>query len=394
MKFCAVICEYNPFHNGHRYQLNEIRARSGCDKILCLMSGNFTQRGEAAILGKYQRARHAVECGADLVLELPAAFSVSSAELFAKGAVHILGSIPSVTTLAFGCESGDKESFLAAAQATLNESKEFKAALKENMKGGTSYIRARNAAVLAFHDEIDESLLSAPNNVLGTEYCRAILAEKVKIDPLPIIRIGGRYADTSLFKNFSSATALRACLKEDTRKARKALKRNVPEHVLDDLKNAKDLPFEQACFCALAAAEAEDVADCPDCSEGLENRLKSMARYNPEYDAALAKIVSKRYTLSRLKRILTQNFLGVYLKDVRSYVQSQLYYKVLAVKKTDAENLLGELSKGEFPSVVRKSDYNLLKKDARDCFETDIYANDMYNALSGEYTGEFDTLFV
>ncbi len=119
-----------------------------------------------------------------------------------------------------------------------------------------------------------------------------------------------------------------------------------------------------------------------------------MARYNPEYDAALAKIVSKRYTLSRLKRILTQNFLGVYLKDVRSYVQSQLYYKVLAVKKTDAENLLGELSKGEFPSVVRKSDYNLLKKDARDCFETDVYANDMYNALSGEYTGEFDTLFV
>ena len=158
MKFCAVICEYNPFHNGHRYQLNEIRARSGCDKILCLMSGNFTQRGEATILGKYQRARHAVECGADLVLELPAAFSVSSAELFAKGAVHILGSIPSVTMLAFGCESGDKESFLAAAQATLNESKEFKAALKENMKGGTSYIRARNAAVLAFHDEIDESL--------------------------------------------------------------------------------------------------------------------------------------------------------------------------------------------------------------------------------------------
>ncbi len=394
MKICAVICEYNPFHNGHRYQLSEIRAKSGCDKILCLMSGNFTQRGEAAVLGKYTRARHAVECGADVVLELPAAFAVSSAELFARGAVHILGSIPSVTTLAFGCENGDKDSFLLAANATLNESKEFKAALKENMKGGTSYIRARNAAVLAFHDEIDESLLSAPNNVLGTEYCRAILAEKFQIEPMPIPRVGGGYADTSLFKNFSSATALRACLKEDSRKARKALKRNVPEQVLEDLQNAKELPFETAAMCALSSTPADEVAACPDCSEGLENRLKSMARYNPEYHSVLQKIVSKRYTLSRLKRILMQNFLGVRLKDVRSYAESSLYYNVLAVKKTDAEALFGELAQGKYPSIIRKSDFNLLKKDALDCFERDVYANDLYNALSGAYTNEFDTLFI
>ncbi|MDE6058992.1 MAG: nucleotidyltransferase family protein [Clostridia bacterium] len=394
MKFCAVVCEYNPFHNGHRFQLSEIRRISGCDKILCIMSGNFTQRGEAAVLHKYERAKHAVECGADMVIELPTAFAVSSAELFAKGAVHILGSIPAVSTLAFGCESGDKESFLTAAKATLNESKEFKAALKENMKGGTSYIRARNEAVLAFHDDVDESLLSSPNNVLGTEYCRAILAEKKEIEPLPIPRVGGGYADTSLFKNFSSATALRACLKDDTRKSKKALKRNVPEQVLGVLQNAKELPFETAALCALAAAPAEEIAKCPDCSEGLENRLKNMARSNPEYESALDKIVSKRYTLSRLKRILAQNFLGVHLKDVRSYAESPLYYKVLAVKKTDAEELLGELANGAYPAIVRKSDYNLLKKDALACFATDVHANDLYNALSGTYTNEFDTLFV
>ncbi|MDE5897392.1 MAG: nucleotidyltransferase family protein, partial [Clostridia bacterium] len=126
MKFCAVICEYNPFHNGHRYQLAEIRKASGCDKILCLMSGNFTQRGEPAVFNKYVRARHALTCGADAVIELPAAFAVSPAELFARGAGHILASQPAVEKLAYGCEHGTKEEFLATAKATLTEDKQFK----------------------------------------------------------------------------------------------------------------------------------------------------------------------------------------------------------------------------------------------------------------------------
>ena len=116
MKYCAVICEYNPFHNGHKYQLGQIREQSGCDGILCVMSGNFTQRGDAAVFDKYERAKHAVEGGADVVLELPAAFAVSSAEYFAKGAAHILSSLPCVTRLAFGCESGTKEDFLRTAE--------------------------------------------------------------------------------------------------------------------------------------------------------------------------------------------------------------------------------------------------------------------------------------
>ena len=119
MRIAAVVCEYNPFHNGHKYQLERIREESGCDKILCLMSGCFTQRGDMALFDKYTRARHAVENGADLVLELPTAFAVGSAEQFARGAVHILASIPAVKVLCFGCESGTKEEFLAAARATL-----------------------------------------------------------------------------------------------------------------------------------------------------------------------------------------------------------------------------------------------------------------------------------
>ena len=394
MNYCAVICEYNPFHNGHRYQLGEIRRLSGCDGVLCIMSGNFTQRGEAAIFHKYERAAHAVAGGADVVLELPVPFAVAAAEYFARGAVHILASLPCVGELAFGCESGTKEDFLRTARATLDESKQFKAALKENMKDGTSYVRARNAALLAAGADVDEALLTSPNNILGTEYCRAILQAGAAIQPLPIPRVGGGYADTALFKDFSSATALRGAIADGSRKAKKALKSNLPEHVYRAALRATPVPYEKAALAALVAAEEQAVARCPDCAEGLENRLKSMARSTPDYAEMLRKIVSKRYTLSRLRRILAQNFLGVTRETVTEYAQSPLYYKVLAVKSSASEEILRDLSGGAYPVIARKSDYSKLTKAALDCFRTDVRANDLYNVLTGVATNEYETLFV
>ena len=391
MQFCAVICEYNPFHNGHRHQLEEMK-KTG-DKILCIMSGNFTQRGEAAVFDKYTRARHAVENGADVVIELPAAFAVCSAELFASGAVHILSSIPNVKTLAFGSESGTKESFLNAAQALSSEDKEFKNALKENLKDGTSYIRARNAALLASGKDVDEALLASPNNILGTEYCRALLAEKSAIEPMPLRRVGSGYADTDLEKNFSSAAALRAVLGEKGRKERKALKGNLPASVFAEIDSYTPLPFGEIALCALELASPEEIALTPDCSEGLENKLKSLARSNPEYTDMLKKAVSKRYTLARLRRILVQNLLKIKLKDVREYLSAPLYCNVLAVKKEDADETLSALE-GAFPTIVRKSDYSLLKKEALDCFNLDIRADALYSALSGKYINDFLTEFV
>lgn len=394
MTFCAVICEYNPFHNGHKYQLEEIRKKSGCDKTVCLMSGNFTQRGDMAVSDKYTRARHAIENGADAVLELPSAFAVSPAEVFAAGAVHILSSLPCVTTLAFGCESGEKEDFLRAAKATLSEDKQFKAALKENMKDGTSYVKARTKTVLALNTDIDEALLTSPNNILGTEYTRAILSQNSRMQILPLPRIGGGYADTAPLKNFSSATALRACMADGSKKALKALKGNVPASVFRDIAGYRESPYKQAAVCALLSAETGELIKRPDCSEGLENRLRAMAKSNPNYDEMLAKVVSKRYTLSRLKRILLQNFLGVTRQDVRSYLSAPLYCKVLAVKKSGAEDVFAEFSKGAYPLLSRKSAYGALRKEAEACFLTDVRATDLYNALTDGRKSEYETLFV
>ncbi len=394
MKICAVISEYNPFHNGHKYQLEQIRRLSRCDKILCLMSGNFTQRGDIAVLHKYVRARHAVECGADLVIELPAAFAASPAEIFAGGAVHILSSLPEVSVLAFGCESGTKEDFLRAARATLSEDKQFKATLKENMKDGTSYVKARTQTVLSLNGDIDEALLTSPNNILGVEYCRAILASGAAIEPLPIPRVGGGYADTALFKSFSSATALRAALKDPDKKTLKLLKSNLPANVLRDLSSYREPPYKQAAMCALLAADPETVMKCPDCSEGLENRLRGMAKSNPLYDEALEKVVSKRYTLSRLKRILLQNLLGISRKEVKDLLEAPLYCKVLAVTRREMPELLAALNRGKYPVLMRKSDVGALKKDALSCFETDARANALYDVLTGVHTNEFESVIV
>lgn len=393
MNFCAVICEYNPFHNGHLYLLGEARKRSGCDGILCLMSGNFTQRGEAAVLSKYERARHAVLMGADAVLELPVSFAVCSAEIFAKGALHILSALPSVEALAFGCESGTAEEFMRAAKATLSESKQFKAALKDNMKDGVSYVKARTQTVLSFHADIDEALLTSPNNILGTEYCRAILSCGSSILPIPILRAGGGYADGTLLSDFSSAAALRAALRDRSRKTEKLVRKNIPPCVYQSLQSLKKLPYEEAALAALVAAEAEEIALCPDCSEGLENRLKAMTRSNPEYEEMLSKVVSKRYTLSRLKRILAQNLLKIRRKSVKDFLEAPLYAKVLAVKKNRSEEVLSSL-KGGIPVIARKSDALALRKEAESCFACDVRANDVYSVLAGERSNEFETLFV
>ena len=394
MKICAVVCEYNPFHNGHLYQLGEMKAQSGCEKLLCLMSGNFTQRGEAAVFDKYTRARHAVENGADIVAELPAAFAVSPAELFAQGAIHILSAIPAVKALAFGCESGSRDDFLRTAAATLREDRAFKSALKENLKDGTSYIRARNKALLDLNADLDERLLSSPNNILGVEYCRAILAEKAAIDPLPILRIGAGYADMVPRKEFSSATSLRAAMADGTLAARRALKRNLPKNVYEDALNFHATAYEDAALCALLRASDEEIKATPDCSEGLENRLKAMARTNPEYGAALAKIVTKRYTLSRVKRILLQNYLKIGLGEVREYLKSPLYLRTLALKKEGSEETLAALSEANIPLIVRKSDAAALKKDALACFEKDRFANALFAALTHTPLGDYETLFV
>ncbi len=394
MKFCAVICEYNPFHNGHAYLFRAIRERTDADAVLCLMSGNFTQRGEAAVFGKYERASHAVRNGADVVLELPAAFATAPAELFARGAVHILASVPSVDYLAFGCESGSAEEFLRTARAALREDKPFQSALKARMKEGLSYKVALTETLLSLEEGLDEALLTHSNNILGVEYCRAICMENADMVPVPVVRKGATHADTVPISDFSSATAIRGILPPGTWKERNILRRNVPSDVFASALPATPPRDGTALLYALLRADEEQLRRTPDCSEGLENRLKALAKSNPVPEEFLEKAASKRYTRSRIRRLLMQNFLGIGLDDVKKFLSAPLYLRTLAVNKERAEDILSALSESTFPVIARKSDYSLLRKDALACFGIDCRANDLYCVLSGTHCGDFETRFL
>lgn len=371
MKICAIICEYNPFHNGHLYQLREAKRLSGADAVVCVMSGNFVQRGEESILDKFTRARHAVLAGADVVIELPTVFATSPAEIFAKGAVHILSSIPGVDTLCFGAENANKAAFKLAARTLLNEPEEVSKKIKTAVKMGVSYAKARAEAWAGF---LPMELLHSPNNVLGLEYTKAILERDCAIDILPISRIGSGYNETGLQENYSSATALRNAIKN-----RESVYGNLPNFVEKDLPKELSYNLDVLEKHALLIRNSEDIAEVCDCSEGLENAFKKAA----EKSAPLAEsLTSARYTASRIRRIALQNLLQIKETLIKECLSSPLYLRILAAKK-ERSDVLSALVESAFPVVVRTTDADALCPIAKNCFEKDLFAEKTYAVLRG-----------
>ena len=369
MKICAIICEYNPFHNGHLYHLNEARERSGADAIVCVISGNFVQRGEAAIMDKFTRARHAVLAGADAVIELPTVFATSNAELFAKGAIHILSSIPSVQSICFGAENADKTAFLLGARYLNNEPKEVSDRLKAEIQKGASYAKARAQAWAGF---LPLDLLCSPNNILGLEYTKAILSSGADIEILPIKRKGGAYSDSTLQENYSSASAIRTAIANG-----QTLNDNIPDFVLGDIPTSLKSGLDALEKYALLSTSKEEIARVCDCTEGLENAFKKAAL---QAQPLVESLTSARYTSSRIRRIALQNLLSIHEEFIRQCLQSPLYLRVLAVKK-ERTDVMSALSESSFPMIARAYDDKALNSVAKQSFEKDMFAENVRNLL-------------
>lgn len=390
MKFCLAVCEYNPLHNGHLRHLEKIRRELSLDAIAVIMSGPFTQRGEIAVLDKLTRARHAVLAGADVVFELPSVFATANAELFAKGAVGLLKELPGEKTLCFGTESGSAEDYEEAARILSNESREFKKALKSQLNEGFSLAKAKLNALEKLNIEMDLELLKSPNNILGVEYARAVLEHKADISLYPILREGAGYRDEKLYSDLSSASAIRAAIGEGKKKK---VKQNVPPFVYADL--PEELPSaDSLTFYSVIVNDKKFLRDILDCTEGLENRIKSCAKDSADLSELKDKVSSKRYTAARVNRILTASLLKIDERFIRKCLKSELYLNVLAVR-SGREELLSAIRKDcKIPLITRKSDVNGLKGTALECFETDVRANDIYNLAAGVRTNEFVMLKV
>ena len=319
MKTVGIICEYNPLHLGHKKQIDQIRRIYGEDTaIVCLMSGNFVQRGAPAIVDKSLRAQAAVRCGADLVLELPVEYALSSAEGFAAGGVGILGRF--CDALCFGAETADTARLLSTAKALLSE--EFRPLLKARLEKGLSFPAARQAALEDMG--LDGSLLETPNNILAVEYCKAILSLNVPMEPLPIYR-GGSYHDELPDDENPSATSIRKLM----------LRSGDFKSLLPDTARSSftDAPLhtlsagERAVLGRLRTMTEGEFEALPYGSEGLWRKFMRACREEATLEDIINATKSKRYTRTRLDRMVMCAFLGLSLQDLLSPVP---YIRVLA----------------------------------------------------------------
>ena len=303
MKIVGIICEYNPFHLGHKKQIRLIKENFGEDAaVVCLMSGNFVQRGAPAIFDKSARAKAAVLSGADLVLELPVTCALSSAEGFARGGVEILGKF--CDYLCFGCETGSEEMLTETARALLSD--EFKPLLRSELDSGVSFPAARAAALEKMG--LDAQILRRPNDILAVEYCKAILSTGTAMKPFPIIREGSYHAETPDSEN-PSATALRRLISEHAN-----WQDYVPEYTREVFENAPVHALEaaeRAVLMKLRTMNDGEFEVLPYGSEGLWRKLMHASREEATLNGILAAVKSRRYTRTRLDRMVMCAFLGI-----------------------------------------------------------------------------------
>ena len=383
MKICAIICEYNPFHNGHLYQIQQAKAQSHADTVLCLMSGNFVQRGEIALLNKYERAKHAVLGGADAVLELPTVFATSNAELFAKGAISILSKLP-VDVLCFGAENADKAAFMLGARYLSEEPKDAVQKLKDAVQHGKSYAKAR---AQAFAGYVPYDLLCSPNNILGLEYTKAILQTDAQMEILPIARVGSGYRDENLQGAYSSATAIRTAIANGERASAEFA---VPSYVYSSLPTEYKNTLFQLEKLAILQKGAVALSNVCDCTEGLENAFWRVANENGNF---VEELTSARYTSSRIRRIALQNLLGIRENLIRNALKSNLYLSPLACNK-DRKDLFALLGKTAFPLLSNNNQTEKLTLTAKECLKIDEYAERIFAIATDTHLRERKDIFI
>ena len=350
MKITGIICEYDPFHNGHRYLVE--RAREGSDAVVCVMSGNLTQRGSMAIVDKYTRAEMAVRGGADLVLELPYPYSSASAEFFASAGVSVLSSV-GVDRLCFGSESGDMEKLMRAAYVARSLDTEA------DREAGTAdgYFTALGKA---YEDAYGESFCPASNDILGIEYCKAILAGGYAVKPFAVKRQGDSFrADAVTDGKFASATALRRLIREE---GIDAITPYVPEdtaRLLGKAISRGDAPvditrIESAVLSFFRLADPERLSALAELGGGLGNRICEAARDAVSLSELLARVATKKYTDARIRRAILFAMTGVTSDDLRVPVG---YATVLAANARGCE-LLSRLRKEArgIPVITKPAD--------------------------------------
>ena len=360
----ALICEYNPFHNGHKYMLDMMRL-DGCDHIIAVMSGSFTQRGDVAVYSKFTRTEKALSGGADIVIELPAVWAVSSAQRFAKGGCDIIKGLQCVDRVYFGSECGDISVLKAAALATCDQRVNEK--VKVFMDNGDYYPVALQKSVEEIYGSDYAEILSSPNNILGIEYIKALM--DTDIDVRTIKRTGVSHDSQSTTDTIASASKIRELISTDT---------DFSCFVPEDSKTSNPAFLEQgerALLLRLRDTDEATLKATADVSEGLHNRILSVSREKNTIEDILSEVKTKRYTHSRLRRILICTLLGI---KNSHYEMSVPYIRILGFTQKGAELIKSIHSTASLPLVINAAkDMNNLSQSAKEILNIDIKATDL-----------------
>lgn len=388
MRVIGIISEYNPFHSGHRYQISETKRGLGEDSlIVCVMSGNFVQRGDAAICDKWTRAAMALRGGADLVLELPTVWAVSSAETFAEGGVSMLDATGVVDTLSFGSESGELAPLEQA--ATLLSSPQYSAALRIYLNQGLSFPVARQRAATDLLGEAAQCL-QTPNNNLGVEYLRAISRLGSTIQPYTLLRRGVVHDSETLGQDFASASKLRQELFAGERASLLPYLSNADLDALTEAGLSSLTYAERAVMARLRSMCPEDFLALPDCGEGLHNRLSRACLESSTLDELYAKAKSRRYAHARIRRLVLWSFLSLSSADRPS---APPYLRVLGMTR-HGQGLLKEMKKtARFPLITKPAHAHKLSEEGQALFALEARCTalfDLCRADLGKRAGKFE----
>lgn len=384
----GIIAEYNPFHNGHLYHIARTKQETNAQYIVAVISGNFVQRGNTSIVNKWVKARMALLNGVDLVIELPTVYSISSAENFAEGAIKIFNSLGVVDTVSFGMEASDISTLNNIANVLYSEPKEYITMLGHELKKGNSFPKARENALMVYLNDIKRyaNVLSGSNNILAIEYLKAMKKTKSTITPIGIKREKVLYNDKYIVDEFASATAIRKMLMTNQlNDISKVMPRNSYLKLGEELKNGHyviDLSrFEKEIIYTLRKMSVADVAKLPDVSEGLETSIKNAADSCNTLEELINIVKTKRFTQTRIQRILLYALLGIDKKKMETSRKITPYVRVLGFNNKGKE-LISEMMnlnpKLNVVTSVKKYIDEVANRNLKEMLETDILATNIY----------------
>lgn len=377
MKTIGIIAEYNPFHKGHEYQINQIRKIHPESRIIVVMSGDYVQRGEPAIIDKWSRAQMALLGGADMVIELPVIYATAASKDFAYAGVSLLNSLGVVDELAFGCEDNDIEKYNEIADFLITPPSQYDNTLLENINNGMSYPKARENALCQYIDN-SKDIISKPNNILALEYIIAIKQLKSSIVPLPILRNGSDYNDTCI-KDETMCSAM--AIRNSIRRFPQAVESQMPPYAYSIIKNCELKDTDSFCKeLRYKLLSEHDFTKYYDISEDLSNIINKYKMDFENISDLIDTLKSKNLTYSHISRCLIHILLNIKVSDMAN--KKPQYARILGLNKSNS--IFSDIKdNSSIPLISKLADVDKnMPSETLQCLEKDIFASELYSGIN------------